>query len=182
MFAGIFWWSYHFGTGTKKYLLEIKGSLLIKRDEPDLSKNISLATWHLYTTFLPESKNPLPLYKISSVEFCIKYFTKALQENRILRPLPKDLIVFKQKRLIQQYAEAAHRMCSTRKGVLRNFAKFTGKHFVGLRAITLFKKRLWRRCFPVNFVKFLRLYNFAYKIHSFYPRILEYCFGYIINI
>ena len=26
----------------------------------------------------------------------------------------------------------------------------------GLRPATLFKKRLWRRCFPVNFVKFLR--------------------------
>ena len=165
MFAGIFWWSYHFGTGTKKYLLEIKGSLLIKRDEPDLSKNISLATWHLYTTFLPESKNPLPLYKISSVEFCIKYFTKSLQENRILRPLPKDLIVFKQKRLIQQYAEAAHRMCSTRKGVLRNFAKFTGKHLcqslyfnkiTGLRSAALLKKRLWHMCFSVKFTKFLR--------------------------
>ena len=26
----------------------------------------------------------------------------------------------------------------------------------GLRPATLFKKRLWHRCFPVNFVKFLR--------------------------
>ena len=26
----------------------------------------------------------------------------------------------------------------------------------GLRPATLLKKRLWRRCFPVNFVKFLR--------------------------
>ena len=29
-------------------------------------------------------------------------------------------------------------------GVLRNFTKFTGKHFI--------KKRLQRRCFPVDFV------------------------------
>ena len=35
-----------------------------------------------------------------------------------------------------------------KKGVLRNFAKFTES--------TLLKKRLWRRCFPVNFAKFLR--------------------------
>ena len=27
---------------------------------------------------------------------------------------------------------------------------------VGLRAATLLKKRLWRRCFPMNFAKFLR--------------------------
>ena len=33
----------------------------------------------------------------------------------------------------------------------RNFTKFTG-----LRSATLLKKRLWYRCFPVNFVKFLK--------------------------
>ena len=33
------------------------------------------------------------------------------------------------------------------KGVLRN---------IGLRPATLLKKRLWHRCFPTNFVKFLR--------------------------
>ena len=55
--------------------------------------------------------------------------------------------------------------CSVRKGVLRNFAKFTGKHLcqslfsnkvAGLIPATLLKKRLWHRCFPPNFVKFLR--------------------------
>ena len=40
-----------------------------------------------------------------------------------------------------------------KKGVLRNFAKFTGKH---LWPATLLKKGLWHRCFPVNFAKFLR--------------------------
>ena len=52
-----------------------------------------------------------------------------------------------------------------KKGVLRNFAKFTGKHLYqslflnkvsGLRPATLLKKRLRYRCFPVNFAKFLR--------------------------
>ena len=51
------------------------------------------------------------------------------------------------------------------KGALRNFTKFTGKHLyqslffnkvAGLRPPTLLKKRLWQRCFPVRFVKFLR--------------------------
>ena len=51
-----------------------------------------------------------------------------------------------------------------KKGVLRNFAKFTGKHLchrllfnkvAGLRLTNLLKKTLWYRCFPVNFVKFL---------------------------
>ena len=52
-----------------------------------------------------------------------------------------------------------------KKGVLRNIAKFTGKHLcqslffnkiAGLRPATLLKKRLWHRCFPVNFAKFRR--------------------------
>ena len=50
------------------------------------------------------------------------------------------------------------------KDFLRNFTKFTGKHLcqslffnkVADRPATLLKKRLWHRCFPVNFLKFLR--------------------------
>ena len=54
---------------------------------------------------------------------------------------------------------------SCKKGVLRNFTKFTGKHLcqslffnevTGLRPAILLKKRLWHRCFPMNFVKFSR--------------------------
>ena len=60
---------------------------------------------------------------------------------------------------------SSHQMCSVTKGVPRNFAKFTGKHLcqslffnkvAGLRPAILLKKRLWHRCFPVNFAKFLR--------------------------
>ena len=78
-----------------------------------------------------------------------------------------------------------------RKGVLRNFAKLTGKHLsqsllftkaASLRPATLLEKRLWRRCFPVNFVKFLRtlfftehlrwlLLNFMERIPNLYPDI-----------
>ena len=52
-----------------------------------------------------------------------------------------------------------------KKGVLRNFAKFTGIHLcqrlffnkvAGLRPETLLKKSLWHRCFPVNIAKFLK--------------------------
>ena len=59
----------------------------------------------------------------------------------------------------------SHRRCSVKKVVLRNFAKITEKHLCqslffnkveGLRSATLLKKRLWHRCFPVNFEKFLR--------------------------
>ena len=56
------------------------------------------------------------------------------------------------------------------RGVLRNFAKFTGKHLcqrlsfnkvAGLKPATLLKKRLWHRCFPVNIAKFLRTHFFT---------------------
>ena len=45
-----------------------------------------------------------------------------------------------------------------KKGVLRNIPKFTGKHVCQslLRPATLLKKRLWHRCFPMKFAKFLR--------------------------
>ena len=53
---------------------------------------------------------------------------------------------------------SSHWRCSVKKGVLRNFAKFTGKHLcqsLFFKKEALLKKRLWHR-FPVNFAKFLR--------------------------
>ena len=49
-------------------------------------------------------------------------------------------------------ARVSYQRCSVRKGVLRNFAKLTGKHlcqslFFDKVAETLLKKRLWHRCF-----------------------------------
>ena len=60
--------------------------------------------------------------------------------------------------------KSSHQRCSVKKGVLRNFSKSTGKHLcqslffskVAGALATLLKKRLWHRCFPVNFAKFLR--------------------------
>ena len=52
-----------------------------------------------------------------------------------------------------------------KKGVLKNFAQFTGKHLcqrlffnkvASLRSTTLLKKNHWHRCFPVNCAKFTR--------------------------
>ena len=52
------------------------------------------------------------------------------------------------------------------KGVLRNFAKFTGKYLCQshvfnkvtgeARPVTLLKTWLWNKSFPMNFAKFLR--------------------------
>ena len=63
------------------------------------------------------------------------------------------------------WIRSSHRRCSLKKGVPKNFAKFTGKHLyqsfffnkvAGLRPATLSEKRLWRRCFPVNIAKLLK--------------------------
>ena len=48
---------------------------------------------------------------------------------------------------------SSHQVCSVRKGALRNFPKFAGKH---LRPATLLKRRLWHRCFSVNFAKIFK--------------------------
>ena len=75
-------------------------------------------------------------------------------------------------------ARSSYRRCSIKKGVLRNFAKFTGKHMrqslffnkvASLRPVTLLKKRLWHRGFPVNFAKFLRTSFFTEHLRWLLP-------------
>ena len=53
---------------------------------------------------------------------------------------------------------SSHRGGSVKKGVLKNFANFTGKHLCWslLQACNFIKKRLQHWCFPVKFAKFLR--------------------------
>ena len=55
---------------------------------------------------------------------------------------------------------SSHRRCSVKKGVIKNFTKFTGKHlcqslFFNI-GVSFLNRRLWHRYFPVDFVKFLR--------------------------
>ena len=65
-----------------------------------------------------------------------------------------------------------------KKGVLNNFAKFTGKHLcqslsfnkvADRRAATLFKKRPWHRRSPVNFAKFLRTRSLTENLRWLLP-------------
>ena len=72
---------------------------------------------------------------------------------------------------------SSNQRSSLRIGVLRNFAKFTGKPLcqslflnkvAGVRPATLLKKRLRQRCFPVNFAKLIRtsfLQNTSGQLH-----------------
>ena len=63
-----------------------------------------------------------------------------------------------------QIDRSGHLRCSIKKGVPKNFAKFTRKHLclslflkkvTGVRTATLLKKSLRHRFFPVNFTKWL---------------------------
>ena len=57
-----------------------------------------------------------------------------------------------------------------KKGVLKNFLKFTGKHrcqslfFNKVAGCNVIKKRLNFRCFPVNFAKFFKN-TFFHRTH-----------------
>ena len=62
---------------------------------------------------------------------------------------------------------SSHRRSSVRKGVLRNFAKFTAKHLC--QSLFFNKLQAWHWCFPVNFAKFLRT--------PFQEITLDDCFG-----
>ena len=61
---------------------------------------------------------------------------------------------------------STRRRCTVKKGVLINFTKFTVNHLcqnlffnkvADLRAATLLKKKVRDRCFPVNFLTYLRI-------------------------
>ena len=54
------------------------------------------------------------------------------------------------------FVKNSHQRCSLRKGVPRNFAKFTGKHLCQSLFYNKVAGRGLHRCFPVNFAKFLR--------------------------
>ena len=96
----------------------------------------------------------------------LQTFDKPHKIYHLRRSWAMELIAAVGTKLESTFLRSSHRRCSVRKDVLKNFAKFTGKHLcqslffnrvAGLRPATLLKKRLWHRCFPVNFVKFLRI-------------------------
>ena len=68
-------------------------------------------------------------------------------------------------RFRRRICRSYHWRCSVKIAVLKNFAKFTGKHLcqslffnkvAGLSLQLYEKKRLWHKCFPVNFTKCLK--------------------------
>ena len=62
-------------------------------------------------------------------------------------------------------SRSSHRRCSVKESIVNNFAKFTSNHLcqslfynkvARLRPATFLNKKLWYRCFPLNFAIFLR--------------------------
>ena len=100
---------------------------------------------------------------MSSCEICKnfwKIFTEPLQLLHLFVLEPLLLIVL----AFDEIFRSSRPEVFCKKGVLRNFVKFTGKDLcqslffnkvAGLRPATLLKERLWQRCFPVNFTKLL---------------------------
>ena len=111
-------------------------------------------------------------YKLSYEKFCKKQVQKMWPKSS--KTLVKDKAPVKlQTWHFISKTKSSHRRCSLKKGVLKNFAKSTGKHLcwslffhnvTGQKAAALLKKRLQHRCFPVNFSKFLR--NLFQRTHS----------------
>ena len=106
-------------------------------------------------------QRPYKLYKLSS-----KYVSGWFQKKNIYTaPFPdaQELHSLSTWKANVCILRSSHRRCFGKKGVLRNFTIFTGKHLCQslffnkvARPATLLKKRFWHRCFPVNIVKFLR--------------------------
>ena len=111
----------------------------------------------------------------SWVKFVIRYF---LNKLIFFKRCGKFFVCFTTSR-----SSRLEMLC--RKDVLRNFAKFTGKHLcqslflikLHVLGLNFFQKRLCYKCFPVNFPKFLRrpfFYRTPRVAASTYPRLDSY--------
>ena len=61
-----------------------------------------------------------------------------------------EKIVKQKEETVSTENRSSHQRCFMKKGVLKNFTKFTGKNVPE----HLLKKRLWQRCFPVHLANF----------------------------
>ena len=91
--------------------------------------------------------------------------TKILADFQICVSVPLAAIKFIMWEAVgYNYIESSRPEVFCNKVVLRNLAKSTGRHLcqslffnivADAKPATLLKKRVWHRCFPVNFAKFL---------------------------
>ena len=107
------------------------------------------------------------------LEFLFNKFEGAFKQSKVIEKnfyyTFKSLLSFILQKLfllvVSTQCKDSHRRCSIKRGVFKNLAKFTGKQLcqslffnkvADLRLATSLKKRLWHRCFPMNFEKFSR--------------------------
>ena len=106
--------------------------------------------------------------------FFISFFCwNEIRKKSIIKEDTRKMEICKANHILDRSSDTRY---SVRKDVLRNLAKFTGKHLwqglfmPGLNACNFIKKRPWHRCFRVNFAKFLRtpfLQNISGRLHLF---------------
>ena len=109
-------------------------------------------------------------FPVKFVTFLRPPILKNICERLLLKLFSKTVSISKSHNIIYYSLlrqKQSFRCVLYKKGALRNFVKFTGKHvcqglfFIKLQAsslkpATLLEKRLWHRCFLVNFTKLLR--------------------------
>ena len=128
----------------------------------------------------------------------LNLFKKQRYQNNLNNDVILSLSITLNTLCLHNIPKAVVPKCSVRKGILRNLTKFTGKHLcqsiflnkvAGIRPATLLKKRPWHRCFPVNFVKFLRTPFFTeylwillnFSEHLFLQNTFDGCFWHSSN-
>ena len=151
-------------TETKKDLVHIENSLIDSAGGMYLTVDSLIEINSIIT-----SSNNITLRKVNvkPYRFDKMYMAKELTKDKLCQMIGQ----FKERKITSTkfYSILLNRSSRLevfcKKGVLKNFAKFTGKHlcqslFFNKRPATLLKKRLWHRCFPVNFAKFFRTHFF----------------------
>ena len=112
-------------------------------------------------------------YPNRSIEKAFNYITEQMCFRNKLTPICSNMIIkilklklateFSFKSNVRFLNRSSRPQMFCKKGALKNFEEFTGKHLgqslffnkvADLRTATLLKRRLWYRCFPVNFAKF----------------------------
>ena len=120
-----------------------------------------------FTNVLLFNNKSFKLFNFDCCNFSSTTYRSSHRKCSVTKSLLRNFPKFTGKHLCQSlfFDKVSEWRCPVTKGVLRIFANFTGKHLcqspffnkvADLRAATLLKKRLWHRCFPVNFAKFLR--------------------------
>ena len=95
--------------------------------------------------------------KIKDSEFCSLNFSYNSNCRPSCTNAPQSQLMFF--KLLCENFRSSRLECSVKK-ILRNFTKFTKNTCA---RVFLLKKRLWHRCFPVNFVKFCKKTTFLHR-------------------